>query len=88
MQAFRSTLEEVVEADLLLHVIDSSSEEAEAHHDAVEKVLRDLGVDHTSRLLVLNKSDALSSEAQEAIQALFFPKASRAQPTPGMASCP
>jgi len=71
VQAFRSTLEEVVEADLLLHVIDSSSEEAEAHHDAVEKVLKELGVEHTSRLLVLNKADALSTEEKEAIQVLF-----------------
>ena len=39
IEAFRSTLEEVVEADLLLHVIDGSSEEAEGHIASVEAVL-------------------------------------------------
>ena len=71
VQAFRSTLEEVVEADLLLHVIDSTSKEAVAHCDAVEKVLLDLGVDSVSRILVLNKMDALSSEDRTEVELLF-----------------
>ena len=71
VQAFRSTLEEVVEADLLLHVIDSTSEEALAHHDAVEKVLTDLGVANTSRMVVLNKIDALSPDQRTDAKLLF-----------------
>ena len=71
VQAFRSTLEEVVEADLLLHVIDSTSEEAVAHHDAVEKVLAELGVSDTSRMVVLNKIDALNEDQKTDIQLIF-----------------
>ena len=59
IEAFRSTLEEVVEADLLVHVVDASSEEASTHIDAVEQVLRRLGAAETPTLLVYNKIDAL-----------------------------
>ncbi len=57
IEAFRSTLEEVVEADLLLHVIDANSEEAESHITSVETVLKDLGADKTPTIRVLNKID-------------------------------
>jgi GTP-binding protein HflX len=57
VESFQSTLEEVVEADLLLHVVDASSTEAEQQIDAVHKVLRDIGADHVPELLVLNKID-------------------------------
>ena len=59
VEAFRSTLEEVVEADLLLHVVDSTSEEAVEHIEAVEKVLDDLGAGGTPVIRVLNKVDSL-----------------------------
>mgnify|MGYP002630503391 CR=1 FL=1 len=59
VEAFRSTLEEVVEADLLLHVIDASSDEIDTHIAAVEDVLRRLGAEDTPSLLVYNKIDAL-----------------------------
>jgi len=71
VQAFRSTLEEVVEADLLLHVIDSTSAESLQHAESVDKVLKDLGVENTSRILVLNKIDALSEEQRVEAQILF-----------------
>ncbi|MCB9759578.1 MAG: GTPase HflX [Alphaproteobacteria bacterium] len=57
VEAFRSTLEEVVEADLILHVVDASDEEIDTHIAAVEEVLERLGVAETPRLLVLNKID-------------------------------
>jgi GTP-binding protein HflX len=57
VESFQSTLEEVVDADLLLHVVDASSPEAEQQIDAVHKVLRDIGADHVPELLVLNKAD-------------------------------
>jgi GTP-binding protein HflX len=57
VQAFRSTLEEVVEADLLLHVIDAASPEAARHVEAVEAVLAVLGVTDTPTLRVINKID-------------------------------
>ncbi|MCP4810421.1 MAG: GTPase HflX, partial [Proteobacteria bacterium] len=62
VEAFRSTLEEVVEADLLLHVIDASSPEAERHVAAVEQVLERLGVRDTPAMRVLNKIDLVPPE--------------------------
>ena len=62
VEAFRSTLEEVVEADLLLHVIDASSPEAERHVAAVEQVLERLGVGDTPTMRVLNKIDLVTPE--------------------------
>ena len=59
VEAFRSTLEEVVEADLLIHVVDASSEEQHTHMQAVEEVLGRLGAGETPSLLVFNKIDAV-----------------------------
>ncbi|MBI1948741.1 MAG: GTPase HflX [Deltaproteobacteria bacterium] len=55
--AFRATLEELGDADLLLHVVDASDARREQHIDAVEDVLDGLGLHDTPRLLVLNKMD-------------------------------
>ncbi|WP_307161089.1 GTPase HflX [Streptomyces rishiriensis] len=57
VDAFRSTLEEVVQADLALHVVDASSPEAAEHIATVRAVLRDIGADGVPELLVLNKTD-------------------------------
>lgn len=57
--AFRATLEEVVEADLLLHVVDVSHPNAESHIDAVHKVLESLGAANKPFILVYNKFDLL-----------------------------
>jgi GTP-binding protein HflX len=57
--AFRATLEEVVEADLLLHVVDSAAEDLEERESAVEVVLREIGASERPRILVLNKVDRL-----------------------------
>ncbi len=68
--AFRATLEEVIEADLILHVRDISHAETEAQKVDVEGVLKDLGVEttHADRrmLEVWNKIDRLSQDAREA----------------------
>jgi len=57
MGAFRATLEELHDADLLLHVADLSSQTLERQMAAVEDILRELGLDRLPRLLVLNKAD-------------------------------
>lgn len=62
VKAFRATLEEVVEAKLILHVIDSSSHEAREHMTHVERVLDEIGAAETPRILVLNKFDARSAD--------------------------
>ena len=60
--SFRATLEEVTEADLLLHVVDASEQDPERHIEAVEGVLEDIGALRRPRLLVFNKIDALPDE--------------------------
>ena len=59
VNAFRATLEELADASLLLHVIDASDSEAEAHILAVEKILESLSLADTPRLRVWNKTDAV-----------------------------
>jgi GTPase len=70
--AFRATLEEVVEADMILHVRDVSHEDAEAQLHDVEKILRELGIesrkeanDKPSLLEVWNKIDRVDPSARE-----------------------
>jgi GTP-binding protein HflX len=55
--SFKATLEEARQADLLLHVVDASSPEAEHQIRAVQSVLSELGLEDHPTLLVLNKSD-------------------------------
>lgn len=57
MGAFRATLEELHDADLLLHVADISSPALERQVVIVEGIVRDLGLDRIPRVLVLNKAD-------------------------------
>ncbi|MGQ0457616.1 MAG: GTPase HflX [Hyphomicrobium sp.] len=70
--AFRATLEEVIEADLILHVRDIAHDETEAQAADVEKVLHDLGIDalpaDTHILEVWNKVDLLSPERLAQLQ--------------------
>ncbi|MPQ32077.1 GTPase HflX [Clostridium estertheticum] len=62
VEAFKSTLEEVVYSDLLLHVVDVSSETAELQIEAVDGVLTELNVIDKPVILVLNKIDKASPE--------------------------
>ncbi|HRK02542.1 MAG TPA: GTPase HflX, partial [Oligoflexia bacterium] len=55
--SFRSTLGEVLEADLLVHVLDGSSEEVQRHCEVTMKVLAELGAHQIPMLLVFNKMD-------------------------------
>jgi GTP-binding protein HflX len=55
--AFRATLEELADADLLLHVVDASDPDLERKLDAVGRLLEDLRLSHIPRLLLLNKTD-------------------------------
>lgn len=59
--AFRATLEETLEADMLIHVVDASSSYAAEQYDAVMSVLSELGADDKPMITVLNKSDKESS---------------------------
>jgi len=57
VEAFRSTLEVVSEADLLVHVVDGSAPDPDAQIDAVREVLAEIGADRVPELLVVNKID-------------------------------
>jgi GTP-binding protein HflX len=63
--AFRATLEELESADLLLHVVDVSSERATERAEIVQGVLKDLGVGERPALMILNKADLLADSAEE-----------------------
>jgi GTP-binding protein HflX len=67
--AFRATLEEVTEADLLLHVMDASADDLAEREAAVNDVLKEIGADARPRIDVLNKVDQLGPERRSALQA-------------------
>jgi GTP-binding protein HflX len=69
--AFRATLEELADADLLLHVVDAADPRLEAKLEAVEKILEELHLNETPRLLVLNKSDLLPPHEAESLARRF-----------------
>jgi GTP-binding protein HflX len=62
MTAFKSTLEELEDADLLLHVVDASNPRFGQHIASVERILSDLNLADKKRLLVFNKTDRLTGE--------------------------
>lgn len=76
-QAFRATLEELDEADLLLHIVDAADRDREAHIDAVERILGDLDLAETPRLMVMNKIDRLTPDEQAQLRAGAEPAGQR-----------
>lgn len=62
VEAFSATLQESVDADLLLHVVDASGDQVSEQMQEVQHVLREIGADGVPQLLVFNKCDALPSE--------------------------
>jgi GTP-binding protein HflX len=58
VEAFRSTLEEVAQSDLVLHVVDGGHPDPEGQLAAVREVLADVGAEKVPELVVINKSDA------------------------------
>ncbi|MDQ3080792.1 MAG: GTPase HflX [Gemmatimonadota bacterium] len=66
--SFRATLEEVADADLLLHVIDASHPRWEDQRKVVDQVLDELGATDTSTLYVFNKTDLIPHEGLVALE--------------------
>ena len=60
--AFRATLEETVQADVVLHVVDSASADRDAQIEAVDKVLAEIGAAQVRQILVWNKIDLTPAE--------------------------
>jgi len=63
VEAFRSTLREVVEADLLLHVVDAAAPDPEAQVAAVRAVLYEIGADSVPELIAVNKLDMAGADS-------------------------
>ena len=70
INAFKSTLEEAVDADLLLLVLDSSDPDAEFQYETVCSVLEDIGADKNPRILLLNKIDKDDGNGNSLLQTL------------------
>jgi GTP-binding protein HflX len=68
VEAFRSTLEEVGGADLLLHVVDGSHPDPEGQISAVREVLADVGGDQIKEVIVINKADISDPEVLDRIR--------------------
>jgi GTPase len=66
VKAFRATLEEVIEASLLLHVVDASSPHAAEYTAHVSEVLSEIGASEKPQILVLNKVDAIAESERDA----------------------
>ena len=64
VEAFEATLQEAVDADLLLHVVDAASPSWPEQIDEVQRVLADIGADGIEQILVFNKVDALPPQRQ------------------------
>ena len=71
--SFRATLEELHEADLLLHVVDAHSAQAKRQLDVTEVVLKDLGLEDKPRLVALNKWDLLKTPGEKNLGRLIAP---------------
>jgi GTP-binding protein HflX len=63
IEAFKATLEEVIEADVLIHVLDVSHPKINQHNQAVQEVLKELGAEDKPMITVLNKIDQLNDQS-------------------------
>ena len=98
VEAFRSTLEEVADSDLILHVVDGSHPDPEGQIAAVREVFAEIGADQVPELVVINKADARRPDGDRPARASASRTASwsarrpaRASPTrsrSSRASCP
>jgi GTP-binding protein HflX len=70
VEAFRSTLEEAVDTDLLIHVVDAAADDPEQQIGSVRETLQEIGAHQLPELLVLNKSDAADPIALQRLRAL------------------
>jgi GTPase len=69
VEAFRSTLEEVAESDLVLHVVDGAHPDPEGQITAVREVFAEIGADHVPELIVINKADVADPLVLKRLQA-------------------
>ncbi|MDD6730454.1 MAG: GTPase HflX [Eggerthellaceae bacterium] len=72
VESFKSTLEEIREADAILHIVDASATEYEHQIAAVEEVLDQIDAAHINRVTVFNKIDALTEDEEAALKARYL----------------
>jgi len=68
VDAFRATLEETIQADLLLHVVDAASPQRDEQIEAVNTVLEEIGADEVPQLLILNQIDRVPGMVPEVVR--------------------
>ncbi len=73
IESFKATLEEVVEADLLIHVVDLGHPRVDEHIEAVDTVVKELGAFGKQTLMVFNKIDALANDDLIGVYTSRFP---------------
>jgi GTP-binding protein HflX len=73
--SFKATLEEAVNADLLLHIVDVSSEDAERQAEDAKKVLKEIGCSNRKTLILLNKADIVRNAGQFELLQTIYPDA-------------
>jgi GTP-binding protein HflX len=73
IESFKATLEEVVEADLLIHVVDLGHPRVDEHIEAVDTVVKELGAFGKQTLMVFNKIDALANSDLIGVYTSRFP---------------
>ena len=78
VDAFQATLQEAVDADLLLHVVDGSNPAYPEQIEHVQRVLAEIGADHIPQLLVFNKMDALDESLRPTAESDSYELAGRA----------
>lgn len=71
IEAFRSTLTEITEADLVVHLVDASDPDPLGQIEAVEDVLKEIGAHERPQLLVFNKGDLIDASRVERLHQLY-----------------
>ncbi|MDR1013985.1 MAG: GTPase HflX [Coriobacteriales bacterium] len=71
VEAFKSTLDEISQADLILHMVDVSAPQRDAQMQAVQEVLEQIGAHGLAQVLVFNKCDLLDEDVRETLAARF-----------------
>jgi GTP-binding protein HflX len=71
VESFHATLEEVIEADVLIHVLDAAHPKAREFKESTEIVLKEIGAGHKPVVLALNKADLLSADDKKFVQSVW-----------------
>lgn len=71
VEAFKSTLEEVSNSNLIIHLVDGSDPDPEGQYKSVREVLQEIGADHIRELIVINKIDLIDDEKITNLKRIF-----------------